>query len=277
MTGSMSRDIDLVLIDPDPDQPRKRFDATEIDGLAESIAATGLAVPVMVRPDHDRFVIVHGERRWRACRQLGWKTIPANVTEIDAKAAWWLALAENIQRADLSPLEEAHAYRRSLATGLSQTDLGRRIGKGQSYIAHKLRLLTLPADVQAAVDDRRLSESHARQLLRLEAPARQSELASWCVAGGWSVQRMKDEVDRMLTPLTPSELAELAAAEAVIETNIALARQNALPDIATNDAYWAWFARETVRYEIEIETFIASERQAGRTIKRGWPPAPVTD
>lgn len=277
MTGSMSRDIGLALIDPDPDQPRKRFDATEIDGLAESIAATGLAVPIMVRPDHDRFVIVHGERRWRACRQLGWKTIPANVTEIDAKAAWWLALVENIQRADLSPLEEAAAYRRSLATGLSQTDLGRRIGKSQSYIAHKLRLLTLPADVQAAVDDRRLSESHARQLLRLEAPAQQSEFASWAAAGGWSVQRMKDEVDRMLTTLTPSELAELAELEARIEANIAWAREQAPPDIATNEAYWSWFAREVELWEIEKETRRASDRQAGRNVMRGWPPEPVTD
>lgn len=244
MTGSMSRDIDLTLIDPDPDQPRKRFDATEIDGLAESIAATGLAVPIMVRPDHDRFVIVHGERRWRACRQLGWKTIPANVVEIDAGAAWWLALVENIQRADLSPLEEAHAYRRSLATGLSQTDLGRRIGKSQSYIAHKLRLLTLPADVQAAIDDRRLSESHARQLLRLEATGRQkrlSELAQSAIADDWSVQRLKAEVDEVIT--IHDMTVEIRQLEARIETNIALLRQYAPPDIATGTAdalfdYW---------------------------------------
>lgn len=163
----MSRDIILSLIDTDPAQPRKHFDGVKIAELAESMHGNGLIVPIMVRPVGDRFVIVHGERRYRAAVSLGWATIPADVRELDSEAARWFALVENIQRADLSPIEEANAYKAMLDTGITQTELGKRIGKGQSYIATKLRLLTLPGGVQESIDKGELTEGHAKQLLRL--------------------------------------------------------------------------------------------------------------
>jgi ParB family chromosome partitioning protein len=147
----MSRDILLSLIDADPEQPRKNFDPAGIDELAQSMAASGLAVPICVRPAGERFVIVHGERRWRAACQLGWHTIQAEVWDVSAEDAHWLSLIENVQRQDLSPIEEAHAYRVRLADGITQEELGRRIGKSQSYVAQKVRLLKLPADVQSAI------------------------------------------------------------------------------------------------------------------------------
>ena len=164
----MTRDILLGLIDPDPSQNRKTFDEGALDELAQSMAANGLAVPVLLRPGQDgRYVLVHGERRWRAAGRLGWAAIPAEVRDVAPEQARWLALVENIQRADLSPIEEAGAYQAALSEGLTQTELGKRIGKSQSYIAQKLRLLTLPAPLQVYLDRRALSEGHARQLLRL--------------------------------------------------------------------------------------------------------------
>jgi ParB/RepB/Spo0J family partition protein len=164
---SMSRDIPLHLIDPDPDQPRKHFDTAAVSELAQSMAANGLAVPILLRPVGERYLIVHGERRWRAAQSLGWAAIAADVRDIDADTAQWLALVENVQRADLTPMEEATAYQRRLAAGMTQHALGARLGKSQSYVAQKLRLLTLPEPLQLLLARRLLTEGHGRQLLRL--------------------------------------------------------------------------------------------------------------
>jgi ParB/RepB/Spo0J family partition protein len=164
----VSRDTLIKLIDPDPEQPRKVFDEVTLAELAESIAATGLAVPILLRPAPDgRFLIVHGERRWRAAQRLGWETIPAEVRELSPDEAHWLSLVENVQRSDLSPIEEAHAYQGRLEAGLTQEALARRLGKDRTYIAQKLRLLTLPLPLQYYLSHRALGEGHARQLLRI--------------------------------------------------------------------------------------------------------------
>ncbi len=164
----MSRDILLSRIDRDETQPRQHFDADALAELAQSIGASGLAVPILVRPCGERFVIVHGERRYRAVSQLGWETIPADVRDLSVEEAGWLTLIENIQRADLSPIEEARAYQARLSEGMTQEQLGRRIGKSQSHIATKLRFLKLPLEVQTALDQHQISEGHAKQLLRLD-------------------------------------------------------------------------------------------------------------
>ena len=210
----MTRDILLGLIDPDPSQNRKTFDEGALDELAQSMAANGLAVPVLVRPGQDgRYVLVHGERRWRAAGRLGWAAIPAEVRDVAPEQARWLALVENIQRADLSPIEEAGAYQAALSEGLTQTELGKRIGKSQSYIAQKLRLLTLPADVQAALGAGQLSEGQARQLLRLrkdELPHEWiSNAARQCLQGGWSVKRLKLQIDFELMVTVPRQWREV--------------------------------------------------------------------
>jgi ParB/RepB/Spo0J family partition protein len=165
----MSRDIELALIDPDLAQPRKYFDPTALEELAQSMAANGLATPILVRPVGPRYTLVAGERRWRAAQQLGWTTIPADVRDLAPDEAHWLALAENIQRADLTPIEEARAFEARLAGGLTQEALGQRIGKTQSYVAQKLRLLRLPGALVHYIDHGALSEGHARQLMRFQA------------------------------------------------------------------------------------------------------------
>lgn len=195
---AMSRDILASLIDADPNQPRRHFDEASLQELADSLRAEGQIVPITVRPVGDRFVIVQGERRWRAAQLAGLPTLRAEVADIAPEASYLLALIENIQRADLTPLEEAAAYQRLLANGFNQTTLGKRIGKSQSSIAQKLRLLKLPAEVQTAIDDGTLSEGHARQLLRLIPSHAPSEAMIACVK----------ELEAML-PDVPKELSHL--------------------------------------------------------------------
>ena len=199
----MSRDILLTDIDRDPEQPRKHFDAAALQELADSMAATGLAVPITVKPAGARFVIVTGERRWRAAQLLGWATIRAEVQELDAATAQWRTLVENIQRADLTPIEEAHAFQKLTDAGHTQTEIAKRIGKGQSYVAQKLRLLKMPAEVQAMLGDGRLTEGHARQLLRLPDDLR-CGVAQEAIAEGYSVQDTKDSCDYLLMVEYPS-------------------------------------------------------------------------
>lgn len=162
------KNIKLELIRPNPDQPRKYFEG--IDELAENIKQHGLLTPILVRPimSRDIFQIVNGERRFRACQLLGLDTIRAEVRDLDDSAAFELSLIENVQRENLTPIEEAEAYKRLLETGLTQAQAGQKLGKSQSYIAGKLRLLDLPPGIMHFIRVGALSEGHAKQLLKLK-------------------------------------------------------------------------------------------------------------
>ena len=162
----MSRDIQLEQIHPNPTQPRKHF--AGIEELAESIRDKGVLAPILVRPVAGAFEIVHGERRWRAAKLAGLATIAADVREMSDAEAFTAALVENVQRADLTAIEEAAALQRLLAGGMTQAGVGRLIGKGQSYVAHKLRLLDAPEPIRVLCAMGGLSEGHVRQLLRFE-------------------------------------------------------------------------------------------------------------
>lgn len=195
----MSRDILVNLIDPDPEQPRRQFEPAAIQELADSLTATGQIVPITVRPAGERFIIVQGERRWRAAQLAGIPSLRAEVVELDPVEAFWQALTENIQRADLSPIEEAQAYQRLVDAGHTQTAIAKRIGKTPSYIAQKLRLLKMAAEVQDAVQVGKLTEGHARQLLRLE-PDRHDwgQFIDRLIGEKWTVRRLRNFVDYTL-------------------------------------------------------------------------------
>lgn len=159
------RALDLADIRPNPDQPRKHFgDLTE---LATSIRAHGLLEPVLVRPVPGGYELVHGERRWRAAALAGLKTIAAMVRDLSDDEAFLLALVENIQRENLNPIEEANALKHLLDGGRTQAEAGALVGKGQSYVAHKMRLLATPEPIAFYLHDGALTEGHVRQLLRL--------------------------------------------------------------------------------------------------------------
>lgn len=164
----MSRDIPLINIQPDRDQPRKRFDDGALRELADSMRENGLLSPILVRPTGDgAFVIVHGERRFRAARLLNWQTIAATVRDLSAEDARVFAILENVQRENLTPIEEARAYQHLVDAGMTQTEIGAKMGKSQSYIATKLRLLNMPDFLQSMLDAGFVTEGHVKQILRL--------------------------------------------------------------------------------------------------------------
>ena len=154
-------------IEPHPDQPRRHFDEAALDELAASIARRGVIQPVIVRPlGPGRYQLVAGERRWRAAQRARLHEIPALVRQLDDADVGALALIENLQREDLNPIEEAAAYQRlSENDGLSQADLARMVDKSRSHVANLMRLLVLPAEVQAMLEDGRLQMGHARALI----------------------------------------------------------------------------------------------------------------
>jgi ParB family transcriptional regulator, chromosome partitioning protein len=189
------RELPMASVRPNPFQPRTRIDEAELTDLANSMQASGLLQPVIVRPRDGGYELIAGERRWRAAERLGWPKIPAVVKEVDDRTLLTLALIENLQRDDLSPIDEAAGYRRlGEEFHLGQAEIARVVGRDRSTVANLLRLLQLPPDVQAMVHEKRLSAGHARALLGLSDAGRQSALATEAIEQGWSVREMEAAV-----------------------------------------------------------------------------------
>lgn len=163
------QDIELDKIVPNRYQPRREFSDDSIKELAETLDKDGLLQPIVVREDgEDHYEIIAGERRYRAAKSLGWETIPAIVKNMDDDQAASLALIENLQREDLNPIDEAKAYTNLMKLNdLTQTALAKDMGKSQSYVANKLRLLKLDDDVQKALIEGKITARHGRALLNL--------------------------------------------------------------------------------------------------------------
>lgn len=189
------RDLPMTSLRPNPFQPRTRIDEAELTDLVNSMEASGLLQPIVVRPRDGGYELIAGERRWRAAERLGWQKIPAVVKEVDDRTLLTLALIENLQRDDLSPIDEAAGYRRLAEEfKLGQAEIARVVGRDRSTVANLLRLLQLPADVQAMVHAKRLSAGHARALLGLSDTERQSALALEAIEQEWSVREMEAAV-----------------------------------------------------------------------------------
>ncbi|HEX7528459.1 MAG TPA: ParB/RepB/Spo0J family partition protein [Thermoanaerobaculia bacterium] len=194
--GPGLRTVGLDLLDASKRQPRHRFDDAGLDELAKSIRRTGILQPVLVTKDGERFRIVAGERRVRAARLAGLSEVPVIVRDgVTDRDQLLLALVENIQRRDLTALEEAEAYRHLKDDfGLTQEDVAERVGKDRATVANALRLLKLPAAVRAALEEGALSAGHARALLALPSAADQEELAKEVVRRGLSVRATEARV-----------------------------------------------------------------------------------
>ena len=176
-TGGGPTEIALDEIDVSGSQPRRRFVDQTIAELAQSIASHGVLQPILVEPVDSRYRIIAGERRFRAARRAGLQRIPALVRTSTDDERIALALIENIQREDLTPLEEAQAYRRLIeVSGISQEDLAARVGKNRSTISNSLRLLGLPVEMQDALTDGTISAGHARALLMIPDPDERQRL-----------------------------------------------------------------------------------------------------
>ena len=183
-------------IKPNPDQPRSRFDDAALDELAASITEVGVLQPVVLSRDDDgTLYLIAGERRWRAARKAGLTTIPAVVRGTTGESTLVEALVENVQRQDLTPLEEAHAYKQLLEnTGMNQDQVAARVGKSRPAVSNTLRLLQLPGPVQRMVDTGALTAGHARALLGLQDDKYAVYLAEKASGDGWSVRQIEDAV-----------------------------------------------------------------------------------
>mgnify|MGYP000994512288 CR=1 FL=1 len=201
-------------------QPRTVFDGDRIEELAVTIEEHGLLQPIVVRKQGTGYEIIAGERRYRAVRSLGWETIPAIVKEMTDETTASLALIENLQREDLTPIEEAEAYERLLVLQeITQEMLARKLGRSQSTIANKLRLLRLPTDVREALKQRTITERHARALLPLKDEALQVTVLAEILEREWNVKETERRVERLMTPQPPKKKRHKSFAR---DTRIAL-------------------------------------------------------
>lgn len=192
-----SLEIDIDLIEPNPEQPRTRFTETGLEELAQSIRANGVVQPIVLRKVGSRYQIVAGERRWRAAQRAGLRKIPAVVREVSDEKLLELALVENIQRQELNPIEEAKAYRKLIDNiGLTQENVAERVGKERTVITTSMRLLRLPGELQRDIEEGSLSAGHGRALLMVEDPATQRAVANQAIDSGWSVREMERAVKR---------------------------------------------------------------------------------
>jgi ParB family chromosome partitioning protein len=196
--GSGLRMLDIENIHPSTKQPRKHFDDSRLDELAESIRSQGVIQPLVVRVrEGGGFELVAGERRWRAAQRAGLHQIPAVVREVAESQAFEMALVENLQREDLNPIEEAEGYQRLVAEfGYTQESLSLRVGKDRSTVANALRLLKLPPSVRTMVIEGRLNMGHARALLGLESDPVIERLARQAASRGLSVRQVEAMVKR---------------------------------------------------------------------------------
>lgn len=204
--ASPLRDLPIDLIDPNASQPRSVFHDQDMEELTNSIRERGVLQPILVRPlPNGRFEIVAGERRWRASQRVGLHAVPAVVRELDDLQVMEIAIVENVQRADLSAIEEARGYEVLIARfGRTQELVAQVVGKSRSHVANMLRLLTLPSTVQNLVVEGKLSAGHARALITAPDP---EGLASQILAKGLSVRDTEALVRKGAAPATRTATA----------------------------------------------------------------------
>src|SRR5580700_6361112 len=220
--GGAVREVAIELIRPGAFQPRRRFDEAELEALAQSVKAKGVLQPLLVRPVEEAetvFELVAGERRWRAAQRAGLHRVPVLVRALDDVEALEIALIENLQREDLSALEEAEAYRRLMRDfGRTQANLANAVGKSRSHVANTLRLLGLPDAVQRQVEEGALSAGHARALLAAADPA---ALAAEIIRRGLNVRMTERLAQHRTGRRRPSTRQARDADTAALERDLA--------------------------------------------------------
>lgn len=191
-------DIDIELIEPNPEQPRSRFTEENLEELAQSIRVNGIIQPIVVRRRGGKYQIIAGERRWRAAQSAGKDKIPSIIKEVADDKLLELALIENIQRHELNAIEEAKAYRSLIENlGLTQEIIAERVGKNRTVITTHLRLLKLPKDIQTLVEEEKITAGHARALLMTDSEELQKEIANKIIQMTLSVRDTERAIKRV--------------------------------------------------------------------------------
>lgn len=194
---SSAGEIDIDLIDPNPEQPRTRFEDEHLNELAASIRVNGIVQPIVVRKHGTRYQIVAGERRWRAAQRAELRRVPVVVKEVSDDKLLEIALIENIQRRELNPIEEANAYHKLIEQiGLTQEQVAARVGKERTLITTTIRLLQLPTDIREYISEGKLSLSHGRAILMSQDQSIQKAVALEAIEMGLSVRATENAIKR---------------------------------------------------------------------------------
>jgi ParB family chromosome partitioning protein len=248
-------EVDIDLIDPNPEQPRTRFVETALDELAASIKSNGIVQPIVVRRSGDRYQIVAGERRWRAAQRAGLRRVPVTLKEISDEKLLEVALIENIQRQELNVVEEARAYRKLLDNiGFTQEELSERVGKDRSMISTALRLLKLPDEVLEFVENEKLTPGHARTLLVSTSSAQQIEVAKAIIDFNLTVR----EAERMIKKKEAKPVnEENKAVTATKDPNVRVAETKLMRALGTNVKISP--SRKDGEGKIEIEYYSSTD------------------
>ena len=207
------RVIPIDQISPNPQQPRLAFDATSLEELAASIREHGVLQPILVRPlGNNDYQLIAGERRWRATKTAGLATIPALVEDIDDDTALEISIIENLQREDLSPLDEAAMYDRMVREhGYSVRKLAQKLGKDKGYLENRLRLADAPDDVRQLVSLRKDTLSHAYELMKVEDPKKRKRLSDQVARGELTLIKLRDKIEgRRARPAAPVKASPMA-------------------------------------------------------------------
>ncbi len=195
------KEIEIGLIDRNPDQPRKIFDEEALAELSSSIKNYGVIQPIIVREDNGRYIIIAGERRWRASRLAGLKTIPCIIKDYTEQEISEIAIIENLQREDLNPIESAKAIKSLIQQyNLTQDEVADKIGKSRPAVANTLRLLLLPESIITLVESNKLTAGHARALLAIDDPLKQKQLAIQIVEQGLTVRDVENIIKHLNKP-----------------------------------------------------------------------------
>jgi ParB family chromosome partitioning protein len=196
--SSNLNEVEISLIDPNPNQPRREFDQEALQELANSIRELGIIQPITLRKVANRYQIIAGERRWRASQLAGLQKIPAYIVDVEDQGVMEMALVENIQREDLNAIEIALAYQHlAEATGMTQAKISDRVGKSRAAVTNYLRLLKLPAQVQMALKNHEIEMGHARALLAIDSPSQQIKLFREVQQQQLSVRKVEELVQAL--------------------------------------------------------------------------------
>ena len=197
--SSNLNEVDIALIEPNPNQPRREFDEEALQELANSIRELGIIQPITVRKvDGGMYQIIAGERRWRASQLAGLEKIPAYIVDVEDQGVMEMALVENIQREDLNAIEIALAYQHlAEATGMTQAKISERVGKSRAAVTNYMRLLKLPAQVQIALKNHEIEMGHARALLSIDSPSEQIKLFKEVQQHQYSVRKVEELVQAL--------------------------------------------------------------------------------
>ena len=215
------KEIDIGLIDRNPDQPRKIFDEDALKELSDSIRIHGVIQPIIVKEVNDRYVIIAGERRWRASRLAGLKTIPCVIKNYSEREISEIAIIENLQREDLNPIESAKAIKNLIQQyNLTQDEVADKIGKSRPAVANTLRLLLLPESIISLVETNKISAGHARALLAINDSKKQKEIALLIIEKGLTVRDVEKIIKDLNKPIQEKVVIQKSLELKDFENNI---------------------------------------------------------